>query len=38
MSNVRQRLDLIFGQDYTLDVIDGDEVYEVRLDIPLDKK
>ena len=38
MSNVRQRLDLIFGQDYTLDVIDGDDVYEVRLDIPLDKK
>ncbi len=36
MTNVRQRLDLIFGSDYTLDISDAADVYEVKLDIPLE--
>ena len=36
MANVRQRLDLIYGDDYTLDVSETDNTYEVTLDIPLD--
>ncbi len=35
MTNVRRRLDLIYGADYTLDIHDGDTDYEVVLDIPL---
>lgn len=35
LQNVRQRLDLIFGNDYSLDIEDGKNEYAVRLDIPL---
>ena len=35
MANVRQRLDLIFGNDYTLGTNETDNTYEVILDIPL---
>lgn len=37
MINIRQRLDLIFGDDYTLKVDQGAGVYEVTLDIPLER-
>lgn len=36
MANVRQRLDLIYGNDYSLAVSETDNTYEVTLDIPLD--
>ena len=35
MVNVRQRLDLIYGDDYTLGINETDNSYEVILDIPL---
>lgn len=35
LQNVRQRLDLLFPGQYTLDISDGTGVYDVRLDIPL---
>ena len=35
LANVRRRLDLIYGTDYTLDVSDADGTYTVALDIPL---
>ena len=38
MNNVRRRLDLIFTDDYTLDIHEDEQIYEVRLDIPLDVK
>ena len=37
MTNVRRRLDLIFGDDYALDVNETGNTYEVTLDIPLEK-
>ena len=37
LSNVRRRLDLIYGNDYSLDITDGDIVYDVSLRIPLHK-
>lgn len=37
LSNVRRRLDLIYGNDYSLDITDGDNVYDVSLRIPLHK-
>ena len=37
MQNVRHRLDLIYGDNYSLDILDGSDTYEVRLDIPLEK-
>ena len=36
MANVRRRLDLIYGDDYTLETNETDATYEVTLDIPLD--
>ena len=36
MTNVRQRLDLIYGNNYTLGVDDNENTYEVTLDIPID--
>lgn len=33
--NVRKRLDLIYDRDYTLDITDETDVYDVRLSIPL---
>lgn len=35
MVNVRQRLDLIYGKNYSLTINDGEDTYEVILDIPL---
>ena len=35
LRNVRRRLDLLFPGDYTLDIRPSDNVYSVRLDIPL---
>jgi predicted transcriptional regulator with HTH domain len=37
LTNVKRRLALIYGSDYTLDINDGDDVYEVKLDIPLNR-
>ena len=36
MANVRKRLDLIYGKDYTLGINETDDTYEVILDIPLE--
>lgn len=38
MDNVRKRLDLIYGKDYTLGVNETDDTYEVILDIPLEQE
>ena len=35
LKNVRQRLDLIFGKDYTLDIDDQADTYSVSLNLPL---
>ncbi len=35
LANVKQRLDLIYGKDYTLDIKDEAETYTVNLTIPL---
>jgi len=35
LTNVQQRLDLIFADDYKLNISDGDDTYSVSLDIPL---
>ena len=35
LQNVRQRLNLLFPGQYTLDIVDGAEAYDVRLDMPL---
>lgn len=37
MTNIRQRLDLIFADDYTLKINQGADTYEVMLDIPLEE-
>ena len=36
MANVRQRLDIIFGNNYTLNVNETANTYEVTLDIPME--
>ena len=36
LTNVRKRLNLLYGHDYSLNVNDTDNVYEVKLDIPLE--
>ena len=36
MVNIRRRLDLIYGKDYSLGISDTDDTYEVILDIPLE--
>ncbi len=33
--NVRRRLDLLYGDDYSLELTDGDEVYKVTMEIKL---
>lgn len=38
LANVRQRLNLIYGNDYSLNVSNEESVYEVELDIPLNKQ
>ncbi len=35
LQNVKQRLDLIYGKDYTLEINDGADEYDVSLTIPL---
>lgn len=35
LQNVRQRLELLYDDDYTLDISDGEKTYEVKLDIPM---
>lgn len=35
LSNVRRRLDLLFPDDYTLDIKETDDTYTVKLEIPL---
>jgi len=35
LANVKQRLDLIYGKDYALDIKDEPDVYTVTLTIPL---
>ena len=35
LSNVRQRLDLMFGKNYTLNITDGDTDFMVEMDIPV---
>lgn len=37
MTNIRQRLNLIYGNDYKLNINETDKTYEVMLDIPLNK-
>ena len=37
MANVRKRMDLIFGDKYSLDINETEDTYEVVLDIPLGK-
>lgn len=34
MNNTRHRLDLLYGQEYTMDVEDNDNEYSVRVEIP----
>lgn len=36
MKNVRQRLDILYGRDYTLDIRETETTFEVTLDIPLE--
>ena len=35
LTNVRQRLDLMFGDNYTLDINDGTSEFQVKMDIPV---
>lgn len=35
LQNLRQRLELLYDDDYTLDISDGEKTYEVKLDIPM---
>lgn len=35
LQNVRQRLELLYDDNYTLDISDGEKTYEVKLDIPM---
>lgn len=35
LQNARRRLELIYGDDYTLDINDKEDKYEVKLEIPL---
>lgn len=35
LQNVRQRLELLYDDDYTLDISDGEKTHEVKLDIPM---
>lgn len=35
LKNTRKRLDLLFGDDYQLDIQDQDDTYNVRLQFPI---
>ncbi len=35
LTNIKSRLDLMFGDNYTLDIDDGDKEFKVTLDIPV---
>ena len=35
LNNVTKRLELIYGNDYSLDIQDGEATYDVRLDLPV---
>lgn len=35
LQNVRQRLELLYDDNYTLDINDGEKTYEVKFDIPM---
>ena len=35
LNNVTKRLELIYGNDYSLDIDDGEATYDVRLDLPV---
>lgn len=35
LQNVRQRLELLYEDDYTLSINDAEKTYEVKLDIPM---
>ena len=35
LSNIRHRFDLLFGDNYTLNIIDGDKEFKVEMDIPV---
>ena len=35
LNNVSKRLELIYGNDYTLDITDGEDTYNVLLDLPV---
>ena len=35
LNNVTKRLELIYGEDYSLDIHDEDDSYDVRLDLPV---
>ena len=35
LSNIRRRLDLLFGDNYTLNIIDGETEFKVEMDIPV---
>ena len=37
LSNVKRRLDLIYGDRYTLDINDKTDVYDVLLRLPIQK-
>ena len=34
LNNVTKRLELIYGTDYSLDITDGEDTYDVLLDLP----
>ncbi|MBR5117037.1 MAG: sensor histidine kinase [Muribaculaceae bacterium] len=38
LSNIKSRLDLMFGDNYTLDIEDGEKEFKVTLDIPVKTK
>ena len=35
LTNIRRRLDLLFGSNYTLDIDDGETEFLVKMDIPV---
>ena len=35
LANVKKRLDLLYGKNYTLEIKDNTETYNVELNIPL---
>ena len=35
LTNIKSRLDLMFGDNYTLDITDGEDEFIVKMDIPV---